>query len=290
MSLCACWATESSCARFSHLYHYSRHSCSLTGFCFVMAGGEKSIGKALLLYGFLSYLGSHNLRAQAVLLGKIRPSFTSMVSYKQLTTRLTDWRARHNKGVWNFQETTSPGGNNVFIDLTFSDAVSVLLVIPLYCNVEMKVGLKTFLTLYYSSCLVNVICSNHNPKWWNGCGSWFRNGPQNFSQTLLYRKFYLPLCVVSFPPNFFHVAKVSCCSLPFSWCRMMLKLYNDLKKEGFPFRDGVTPAVSGWVCCWSITLYTGILWLAFAATWTELVKNEVRKTLWLNLCYLRKGP
>ena len=38
-------------------------------FNFVMAG-EKSIGKALLQVGFLSYLGLHNLHTQAVLLGK----------------------------------------------------------------------------------------------------------------------------------------------------------------------------------------------------------------------------
>ena len=36
---------------------------------FVMAGGEKSIGKALLPDGFLRKLGSPNLHTQAVLLG-----------------------------------------------------------------------------------------------------------------------------------------------------------------------------------------------------------------------------
>ena len=41
-------------------------------YTFVMAGGEKSksIGKALLLDGFLSYLGSHSLHTYAVLLRK----------------------------------------------------------------------------------------------------------------------------------------------------------------------------------------------------------------------------
>ena len=37
---------------------------------FVMAGGQTSIGKALLLDGFLSYLDSRNLQTQVVLLGK----------------------------------------------------------------------------------------------------------------------------------------------------------------------------------------------------------------------------
>ena len=37
---------------------------------FVMVGGEKSMGKVLLLDGFLRKLGSFNLKAQAVLLGK----------------------------------------------------------------------------------------------------------------------------------------------------------------------------------------------------------------------------
>ena len=35
-----------------------------------MAGDEKSIGKALLLDGFLRKLGSRNLQTQAVLFGK----------------------------------------------------------------------------------------------------------------------------------------------------------------------------------------------------------------------------
>ena len=44
-----------------------------------MAGGEKSIGKALLPDGGgLSYLDSRTSQTQAVLLGKIGPPFTSL--------------------------------------------------------------------------------------------------------------------------------------------------------------------------------------------------------------------
>ena len=39
-------------------------------YTFVMAGGEKSIGKALLLVGFPSFLDSRTNQTQAVLLGK----------------------------------------------------------------------------------------------------------------------------------------------------------------------------------------------------------------------------
>ena len=39
---------------------------------------------------------------------RIGPPFT--MSYERRTDRLTDRRVRHNKGVWNFQETTSPFG------------------------------------------------------------------------------------------------------------------------------------------------------------------------------------
>ena len=59
-------------------------------YTFVKAG-EKSIGKALLQVGFLSYLGSHNLHTQVVLLGKklnLRsPPF--MVNYERRTD--SDW-------------------------------------------------------------------------------------------------------------------------------------------------------------------------------------------------------
>ena len=58
---------------------------------FVMAGGEKSIGKALLLVGFLSYVDSRANQTQAVLLEKKldlhSPPF--MVSYEAITDRLT---------------------------------------------------------------------------------------------------------------------------------------------------------------------------------------------------------
>ena len=47
-------------------------------YTFVMAGGEKSIGKALLLVVFLSYLDSRTIQTQAVLLEKIGPPFTSV--------------------------------------------------------------------------------------------------------------------------------------------------------------------------------------------------------------------
>ena len=47
-------------------------------YTFVMTGGEISIAKALLLDGFLRKLGSRNLQTQAVLLGKIGPTFTSL--------------------------------------------------------------------------------------------------------------------------------------------------------------------------------------------------------------------
>ena len=47
-------------------------------YTFVMVGGEKSIGKALLLDGFLRKLGSCNLQTQAVLFGKIGLPFTSI--------------------------------------------------------------------------------------------------------------------------------------------------------------------------------------------------------------------
>ena len=57
-----------------------------------MAGGEKLIGKALLLVGFLSYLDLHTNQTQAVLFGKKldlhSPPF--MVSYESVTDRLTD--------------------------------------------------------------------------------------------------------------------------------------------------------------------------------------------------------
>ena len=55
-----------------------------------MEGGEKSIGKELLLVGFLSYLDSHTYQTQAVFLEKmdlLSPQF--MVSY-EITDRLTD--------------------------------------------------------------------------------------------------------------------------------------------------------------------------------------------------------
>ena len=59
-------------------------------YTFVMVGGEKSIGKKLLLDGFLNYFGSHNLHAQVVLLGKVGPPFTSRhVSYRGRTDRPT---------------------------------------------------------------------------------------------------------------------------------------------------------------------------------------------------------
>ena len=74
-----------------------------------MAGGEKSIGKTLLLVGFLSYI---DLRTQVVILEKIGPPFTSLhgelrVDHRHtdwhtdiLTHWHTDWRARHNEKYW----------------------------------------------------------------------------------------------------------------------------------------------------------------------------------------------
>ena len=41
-----------------------------------MVGGEKSIGRALLQVGFPSYLGSHNLQTQAMLMEKMGPPVT----------------------------------------------------------------------------------------------------------------------------------------------------------------------------------------------------------------------
>ena len=57
-----------------------------------MAGGEKSIGMALLLDGRLSYMyfGSRNLQTQAVLLGKIGPPLTSLHGELRATHRQTD--------------------------------------------------------------------------------------------------------------------------------------------------------------------------------------------------------
>ena len=58
----------------------------------LMAGGEKSIGEAFLVNGFLRKLGSRNLQTQAVLLEqKLElhlPSF--MVTYERHTDRQTD--------------------------------------------------------------------------------------------------------------------------------------------------------------------------------------------------------
>ena len=54
--------------------------------------GEKSIGKALLLVGFLSYLDSRTNQTQAVLFGEKMDlhSPPCMVSYEPITDRLTD--------------------------------------------------------------------------------------------------------------------------------------------------------------------------------------------------------
>ena len=60
-------------------------------YTFVMPNGgrKKSIGKALLLVGFLSYLGSHNLQTQAVRLGK-------------------SWTCIHLPSWWATSDTTLP--------------------------------------------------------------------------------------------------------------------------------------------------------------------------------------
>ena len=48
-------------------------------YTFVMAGGEKSIEKVLLMGGFLRNLGSHNLQTQAALFqNKTGPPMTSL--------------------------------------------------------------------------------------------------------------------------------------------------------------------------------------------------------------------
>ena len=65
-------------------------SCVRWLYTFVMAGGEKSIRKALLLVGFLSYLDSRTNQAQAVLSEKSGPPFTSrhgelLVGHRQVT-------------------------------------------------------------------------------------------------------------------------------------------------------------------------------------------------------------
>ena len=46
-------------------------------YTFVMAGGEKTIGKALPLVGFLSYLDSRTYHTQAVLLESTPPLYIS---------------------------------------------------------------------------------------------------------------------------------------------------------------------------------------------------------------------
>ena len=75
------------------LQQYSKVSSSTTRwvYTFVLVGGEKLLGKALLLVGFLSKLGLHNLHAQKVLLGKLdlhSPPF--IMCYGRHTDRLTD--------------------------------------------------------------------------------------------------------------------------------------------------------------------------------------------------------
>ena len=65
-------------------------SCVRWLYTFVMAGGEKSIGKVLLQVGFLSYLDSRTNQTQAVLLEKSGPSITSrhgelLVGHRQVT-------------------------------------------------------------------------------------------------------------------------------------------------------------------------------------------------------------
>ena len=65
-------------------------SCVRWLYTFVMAGGGKSIAKALLQVGFLSYLDSRTNQTQAVLLEKSGPPFTSrrgelLVGHRQVT-------------------------------------------------------------------------------------------------------------------------------------------------------------------------------------------------------------
>ena len=56
-----------------------------------MAGGEKPIGKALLLVGFLSYLDPRTNQTQAVLSGeKIGHRFTSLHGELRVSHRQTD--------------------------------------------------------------------------------------------------------------------------------------------------------------------------------------------------------
>ena len=56
-----------------------------------MMGGEKSIGKALLLVKFRGYLDSRTYQIQVVLLGEILDFHSSpfMVGYESVTNRLT---------------------------------------------------------------------------------------------------------------------------------------------------------------------------------------------------------
>ena len=66
---------------------------SMAAYKFIKPGGGKSIGKALLLAGFLSFSGSHNFHTQAALFWekkKIRRLFTSVHGELRVTHRETD--------------------------------------------------------------------------------------------------------------------------------------------------------------------------------------------------------
>ena len=74
-------------------------------------GGEKSIGKALLLVGFLSYLESRTNQTQAVFWKEIGPPFTSLHGELRVGHRQTDTLTDAAQCAWNLYETTSPFGN-----------------------------------------------------------------------------------------------------------------------------------------------------------------------------------
>ena len=59
-------------------------------YTFVMVGGEKLLGKTLLLVGFLSYSDSHTYQTQAVLSGNIGLPFTSLYGGLRVGHRQTD--------------------------------------------------------------------------------------------------------------------------------------------------------------------------------------------------------
>ena len=83
------------CASKAHQNFFFKRPALYT---FVKAG-EKSKGKALLLDEFLSYLGSHNLQTQAVILGKHWTSI-HLPSWWAASDAQTDWLTDWLTGAW----------------------------------------------------------------------------------------------------------------------------------------------------------------------------------------------